>query len=71
MAAIDKSIYEKFIIESVDGAKTVDISAGVVCFSYFENLFSPYITAKAVVVNTGNTVSDEKGVMQSLSLIHI
>ena len=66
MAAIDKSIYEKFIIESVDGAKTVDISAGVVCFSYFENLFSPYITAKAVVVNTGNTVSDEKGVLQSL-----
>ena len=70
MAAIDKSIYEKFIIESVDGQKTVDISAGVCSFSYFENLFSPYLTARVVVTNTGNTVAGDDGVMQ-LSLIHI
>ena len=66
MAAIDKSIYEKFIIESVDGQKTVDISAGVVSFSYFENLFSPYLTARVVVTNTGNTVAGDDGVMQSV-----
>lgn len=66
MAAIDKSIYEKFIIESVDGQKTVDISAGVCSFSYFENLFSPYLTARVVVTNTGNTVAGDDGVMQSV-----
>ena len=65
MAAIDKSIYEKFIVESTDG-KTVDIALGVIQFSYFENIFSPYITARAVVVNTGNTVEDDKGIPQSI-----
>ena len=65
MAAIDKSLYEKFIIESVDGSKTVDISAGVVSFNYFENLYSPMITARVVVVNTGNTVRGDDGKMQS------
>lgn len=65
MASIDKSIYEKFIVESTDG-KTVDIALGVIQFSYFENIFSPYITARAVVVNTGNTVEDDKGMPQSI-----
>ena len=65
MAAIDKSIYEKFIVESIDG-KTVDIASGVIEFSYFENIFSPYITARAIIVNTGNTVEDDKGIPQSI-----
>ena len=66
MAAIDKSLYEKFIIESVDGQKTADISAGVVSFNYYENLFSPMVTGKVVVVNTGNTIRGDDGKMQSL-----
>ena len=66
MAAIDKSLYEKFIIESVDGQKTADISAGVVSFNYNEDLFSPMLTAKVLVVNTGNTIEGDDGVMQSL-----
>ena len=35
MAAIDPSIYEQFIIESVDNGKTADIKEGVVGFTYF------------------------------------
>ena len=66
MAAIDKSLYEKFIIESVDGEKTADISSGVVSFNYYENLFSPMITAKVIVVNTGNTIRGKDGKMESL-----
>jgi len=66
MAAIDKSLYEKFIIESVDGSKTADISAGVVSFNYYEDLFSPMITGKVVVVNTGNSIKGDDGKMQSL-----
>ena len=37
----NKSVYEKFVIESADKSKTVDISEGVVAFTYFENIFSP------------------------------
>ena len=64
--AVNKSIYEKFIIESVNRAKTADISAGVVGFSYFEDVFSPMITARVVVANTGNAIEGEDGKMQSL-----
>ena len=56
MAAIDKSLYEKFIIESADGKRSADISQGVVAFTYYENIFSPIITARAIVVNTSGTV---------------
>ena len=55
MAAIDKSLYEKFEIENLSKTKTVDIKAGVISFNYYEDLFSPMITARIVVVNTGNT----------------
>ena len=66
MAAVDKSLYEKFIIESVNRAKTADISAGVLGFSYFEDVFSPMITARVVVANTGNAIEGEDGKIQSL-----
>jgi len=66
MAAINKSIYEKFIIESSDGSRNVDISAGVIAFTYFENIFSPSITARAIVVNTGNTIKGKDGRMQTV-----
>ena len=66
MSAISKSIYEKFIIESSDGSRNVDISAGVIAFTYFENIFSPTLTARAIVVNTGNTVRGEDGTMQTV-----
>ena len=66
MAAVDKSLYEKFIIQSVNKAKTADISAGVVGFSYFEDVFSPMITARVVVANTGNAIEGEDGKIQSL-----
>ena len=66
MAAINKSVFEKFIIESSDGSRNVDISRGVIAFTYFENIFSPSITARAIVVNTGNTIKGEDGRMQTI-----
>ena len=66
MAAIDSSIYEKFIIESADGQKTVDISEGVVAFTYFENIFSPYLTARIIVTNTAGAIAGEDGNFQSI-----
>ena len=66
MAAIDKSLYEKFEIQSVDGSKTADIKAGVVIFNYYEDVFSPMITATLTVANTGNVVEGDDGKLQSL-----
>ena len=66
MAATDKSIYEKFIIESADQSRTVDISAGVIAFTYFENIFSPYLTARVIVTNTGGSIKGKDGKLQSI-----
>ena len=66
MAAIDASIYEKFIIESSDGSKTVDISRGVITFAYYEDIFSPTITAKAIITNDGSTIEGPDGKLTSL-----
>jgi hypothetical protein len=56
MSAIESAEYQEIIIESNDGSKTVDLRLGVVSFRYYEDLFSPTITAKMIVVNTGGTV---------------
>lgn len=63
MAAINKSIYEQLFIESTDQKKTVDIKLGTVSIDYYEDIFSPTITAKIIVTNTGNSVpgSDNQG----------
>jgi hypothetical protein len=63
MAAIDRSIYETLTIESRDGKKTVDVRLGTVSIDYYEDIFSPSISASIVVTNTGNTVpkSDNQG----------
>ena len=66
MAAIDKSIYEKFIIESADGSKNADIKEGVVAFTYFENIFSPYLTARVIVINTSGAIEGDDGNSQSI-----
>ena len=50
MAAIDASIYEKFIVESTDGDRTVDIRQGVVAFVYYENVLAPSIVTFPVVI---------------------
>ena len=66
MAAIDKSIYEKFIVESADGTKSADISEGVIAFTYFENIFSPYLTARVIVTNTSGAIEGDDGNKQSI-----
>ena len=66
MAAVDSSLYEKFIIESVDGSKTANIAEGVVSFNYDEDLYSPMLTARVLVINTGNTIQGKSGKFESL-----
>jgi len=59
MAAIDPCEYEEIIIQSDQGV-SVDLRLGVVSFQYFEDLFSPTITAKMVIVSTSGVVSSDK-----------
>ena len=66
----NKSIYEKFIIESADRSKTADISEGVIAFTYFENIFSPYLTARVIVSNTAGSIVGEDGKKHNPVMIH-
>ena len=62
MAAIDSSLYEEIEIsaETTTGeSKTVDLRLGVVKFSYYEDLFSPTITAQLLVISAGNATNKE------------
>ena len=51
-----KSIYEELILESNDQKRTVDIRTGTVSIDYYEDIFSPTITAKIQVGNTGDSI---------------
>jgi len=66
MAATDPSKYEKLLIQSSDGSKTADIRLGALGIEYYEDIFSPTITAKIMVTNTGDTIKDSDGSLQSL-----
>ena len=59
--AQDSSNFKVFTIESsFNPEKTVDIRLGVISFNYYEDLFSPTITAKLVIVDGGNVVVSDK-----------
>lgn len=57
--SINKSIYEELFIESTDKSKTVDIKLGTVSIDYFEDIFSPTITARIAVVDTGQSINNQ------------
>ena len=66
MAAIDASIYEELVIESNDGVNSVDIRLGTASIDYYEDVFSPTITIKITVVNTGDAVITKSGKVKSI-----
>jgi len=59
MSASEASLYEELILESNDRSKSVDIKLGTISIDYYEDLFSPTITAKVRVVNTGDSIAKE------------
>lgn len=69
MSAIEPCLYEEMEIESADGKKrTIDLRLGVIQFLYFEDVFSPTITAKMVIVVTDGVISagDDPKKLESL-----
>ena len=59
MPAAQASLYEELILESNDRSRSVDIKLGTISIDYYEDLFSPTITAKIRVVNTGDSIAKE------------
>lgn len=57
--SIKKSLYNELILESNDQSRTVDLIGAAVLFEYYEDIFSPTITAKVRVVNNGNVIAPE------------
>ena len=57
MSASKSSSYEILTLESNDQQRTVDIRTGTVSVDYYEDIFSPTITAKIKVVNTGTSIA--------------
>ena len=53
MAAIDRSIYESLILEKRGGGKTIDVRLGTISVDYYEDIFSPTVTATIVIVDNG------------------
>ena len=59
MPASEASLYEELILESNDRSRSVDIKLGTISIDYYEDLFSPTVTAKVRVVNTGDSIAKE------------
>ena len=62
----ERSVFEEVTIESNDQSKDINLIAGVMGLEYYENIFSPNITAKMLVLNTGDSIAGEDGKMQSV-----
>ena len=68
MSATDSTQYEEILIEStVDKNRTIDLRQGVQSVDYYEDVFSPTITAKILVSTTGSVI-DNTGVYLGLPL---
>jgi hypothetical protein len=52
-----RSIYEELTIESNDQKRTIDLKQGTISIDYYEDIFSPTITATLQIVNGGDSIS--------------
>ena len=76
MGAINPAIYEDMEIsaETTTGTpKTIDLKLGVVSFNYYEDLFSPCLTAQLLVVSAGGatqTVVEEGKTAENIENVY-
>ena len=66
MSASGSSLYETLILESNDQQRTVDLKLGAISIDYYEDIFSPTITAKVRVVNNGDSIAGKNDKLQSI-----
>ena len=76
MGAINPAIYEEMEIsaETTTGTpKTIDLKLGVVSFNYYEDLFSPCLTAQLLIVSSGGatqTVVEEGKTAENIENVY-
>ena len=57
--AQDASSFDVFTIESAtEPGKDVDVRLGIISFNYYEDLFSPTISAKVTIVSSGDVIDN-------------
>lgn len=66
MSATGSSSYEILVLESNDQQRTVDLTLGAISIDYYEDIFSPTITAKVRVINTGDSITGKNDKLQSI-----
>ena len=66
MTAKSESILEVVTLEANDQSQDIDIRNGVMSIDYYEDIFSPTVTAKVVVYNTGDSIEGKDGKLQSI-----
>jgi len=66
MAASGSSIYEELVLEANDGSKSVDLRLGAVSVDYYEDIFSPTVTARITVINTGDSIVGKDNKLESI-----
>jgi len=59
--SIKKSLYNELILESNNGSRTIDLIGGAILFEYYEDIFSPTITAKIKIIDNGNVITPADG----------
>ena len=57
--SIKKSLYDELTLESNDRSRSIGLIGGAILFEYYEDIFSPTITAKIKIVDNGNVIAPE------------
>jgi hypothetical protein len=56
-AAQQSATYKTINIESNDKKNVIDIRNGVIAFAYYEDIFSPTVTAKMIITTSGDVIN--------------
>ena len=61
MSAANESTIEEFLIESNDQKRSVDATPSIVSLDYYEDIFSPTVTATVRILNANESISKPNG----------
>ena len=66
MSAAGPSNYEIFNIKKPSTGQETGIEGRILNFNYYESIYSPMITGRLVIEDTGGTVENEKGLLATI-----
>ena len=66
MSAAGPSNYEIFSIKKPSTGQETGVEGRVLNFNYYESIYSPMITGRLVIEDTGGTIENEKGILSTI-----